>query len=162
VGSPKSKKEKRRRAARAKRARAQRDRGFWTKKLKVSELLCEFVDPYLDYAETDLQLEALFVIGVLAWNAGIMEMEDGILPDGLIEGLESGGAAQKGFFLELLERKKKDFPDFSQIILNYELTATPSGHHLNVVSVTDHERAGQAAAQGETRAMPAPVLWPPV
>jgi hypothetical protein len=145
VGSPKSKKEKRRRAAKSKRARAQRDRGFRTKKLKVSELLSEFVDPYLDYADTDLQLEALFAIGVLAWNAGIMEMENRTLPDGVIEKLESGGAAQKDFFLELLERKKKDFRNFSQIILNYELTATPSGHHLNVVSVTGHEPVGQAA-----------------
>jgi hypothetical protein len=137
VGTQKRKKIKRRRAARRElEARRLRERSAQSGvgKPKVSELLREFMDPYLECAESDEDLDRLMTIGAAAWNAGIFEMEDGKLPDKLIENLESGPVAQKEFFLELLERKKTWFPEFNQIILEYDLTPSPSGHQLSVVS----------------------------
>jgi hypothetical protein len=137
VGTQKPKKVRRRRAAKPKREELrlrERSAQSGVGKPKVSELLREFMDPYLECAESDEDLERLMTIGTAAWNAGILEMEDGKLPDKLIENLESGPIEQKEFFLELLERKKKWFPEFNQIILEYNLTPSPSGHQLIVVS----------------------------
>jgi hypothetical protein len=106
---------------------------------KMSEVILEFLDPYIDGDETPEKLDRLVSFGVTAWNAALVPAAE---RDKLIQ--KSLAKTESGFqqeflhwFGELIRRKETAFPDNKRFIISYQLTMTPDGAHLSVISSFD-------------------------
>lgn len=108
--------------------------------VKMSEVLEEFVEPYLDFAQNRNQREKLFSIAVIAWNLAIMpENERQPMIDQLIKvGLKGNDPlAQQDtreIIDELIARKQKFFAKNKRYIVDFQLQDTGKQFHLSVAS----------------------------
>ncbi len=103
---------------------------------KMSEVLLEFVEPYMESAPTEDALRKLLTLAIVAWNAALIppaerealirKTEDGLPPD------------MRSDFRAILEpmilRKQQLFSDNRRAIIEYELTMRPAGPYLQVMS----------------------------
>lgn len=108
---------------------------------KMSEVLWDFVDPYLDSAETEDALRKLLTLGMAAWNAAVAGPTKG---EELIRDLEQTlpPEAREHFRViidPLIQRKLRYFSDNQRIILDFTLTMQPSGPYLQVASTLPAE-----------------------
>lgn len=110
-------------------------------KRKVSELLLEVGDPYLDpFADREGFTQQLDMV-VMGWNLSVV-------PDSVrkkqMRGLRTGFASiQRGLEVEaehwlarIAERKKSLFPDANRYILDFELTGSPGDWYVVVSSTS--------------------------
>lgn len=108
--------------------------------VKMSEVLEDFVDPYLDMAQTRSQREKLFSIAVLAWNLAIMpKKEQQPLIDELLNRVlnEDDPLAQQDIreiVDELIERKQTFFAKNKRYIIDYQIQDTGKEFFLSVAS----------------------------
>ncbi|MCP4423385.1 MAG: hypothetical protein GY803_02725 [Chloroflexi bacterium] len=104
---------------------------FVETKLKMSEVLQDFMSPYSGEIETTPEYEALVRIAAFAWNAAIMspKRQKRILKRAPIE-----VRTNPKLFQELLEHKKQHFAHIKRKIIHYEVTETKHGWHLAVSS----------------------------
>ena len=107
--------------------------------VKMSEVLEEFVDPYLETAKNRSQREKLFSIASLAWNLAIVsEKERQSMIDQMIGGLkESDPLAQQDIreiIDELIERKQTFFAENKRYIIDFQLQDRGNQFHLSVAS----------------------------
>jgi hypothetical protein len=96
---------------------------------KVSEMLMEFAEPWLDEARNDDQRRAVIGMAVLAWNmAAFPEPKrwEGMSP----EFAEKLGEPGKAILKEMIARILALYPDETRSILDYEITG--SGHKMRV------------------------------
>ncbi len=106
----------------------------------MSEVLEEFVEPYLDFAQNRSQREKLFSIAVIAWNlATIPEDERQPMIDQLIKvGLKGNDPlAQQDtreIIDELIARKQKFFAKNKRYIVDFQLQNAGKQFHLSVAS----------------------------
>lgn len=107
---------------------------------KMSEVLEDFVEPYMEFADTEDGFRKLLNLGMLAWNAALLPEDQG---SAIID--ETLGAALPGAsrvnrtsareFIELLiQRKKKHFAANRRAIISFKVTDTGDGYHLSVAS----------------------------
>lgn len=91
-----------------------------------------FILPFMASAETDVALNKLFTIGILAWNVGCVTDDELKTTFANNFGSEEGSwsTAEKNIFGSLLERKAKEFPEFRETLLNYELNSKPTGREF--------------------------------
>ena len=105
---------------------------------KMSEILENFIDPYLDMLETEDQHHRLLMVAIVAWNAALLPLEDQKATiDKFAQGLPGDDETQEDFYAivaELISRKTEYFAQYKRMILDYELTDTGDGYHLSVVS----------------------------
>ena len=96
---------------------------------KVSEILMEFAQPWLDEARNDDQRKAVIGLAVLAWNAAMIpepEQCEGYL----LEKLEASGMAiLKG----MIARKLALYPEETRPILDYQITGAQDKLRVEVV-----------------------------
>jgi hypothetical protein len=104
--------------------------------VKMSEVLLELIDPLLEAAPTLEGMRKVVVVGLVAWNTALRprdEWDESLKP--LLATIPEDLHAD---FLvtvaSLIRRKLELFPDIDRYILNYDLTMTPTGPHLNVIS----------------------------
>ena len=117
---------------------------------KVSEILMEFAQPWLDEARNDDQRKSVIGMAVLAWNAAMIpepEQCEGYL----LEKLEASGMAiLKG----MIARKLALYPEETRPILDYQITGTQDKLRVEVVfsllpqEIADLERGHQAGEAG--------------
>ena len=103
---------------------------------KMSEVLMEFIEPYEATADTPEKLERLLSISVIAWNAGLASgpRRDKLLQDSLQMLPPNVQQELRAFFAVMIPRKETTFASITRFILDYQLTMTPSGPHLSVIS----------------------------
>jgi hypothetical protein len=107
---------------------------------KMSEVLEQFVEPYLDYARTAEEHRKLFALAALAWNAALLPPGDREKMIGeVINAVFPADAQQdradaREVIDTLMARKLAMFADNSRRIINYEITETADGFHLTVAS----------------------------
>lgn len=103
---------------------------------KMSDILMEFIRPYVDDFSSEAHLNKALAVGLVAWNAAIapagagqslIESCLGTLPS---EVREDGRAV----IARMLQRKLSCFANIKRFILSYELTMMPHGPHLVVLS----------------------------
>lgn len=104
---------------------------------KMSEVLYEFLEPYLDQWNTVEEFRRLVAIGAVAWNAGLLR---GAKREDCLRRAESLAAPEGRVFLAgvlhtLVQRKLTRFADNTWTIIDYRVTEQPDGSpHLTVVS----------------------------
>ena len=102
---------------------------------KMSEVLLDFLRPYLDDAKTRADIEKLVAVGIFAWNAAISSkgFEEGMklftdklsLPDRIFF---------KKFVRELMARKEALFPENKRLIISYRVADLDDQWHVSVAS----------------------------
>lgn len=107
---------------------------------KMSEVLEQFVEPYLQFARTAEEHRKLFALAALAWNAALLPSGDrekmivqviGAVfpPDAKQDRAEATEVIDT-----LIARKLAAFADNTRRIISYEITETTDGFHLSVAS----------------------------
>jgi hypothetical protein len=106
------------------------------RELKMSEVLGEFIRPYVEADESEQQFEALVQIATIVWNATLLparergealrELESLVPPEGR-EGM-------KDLVTDMIRRKETHFADITRGIVDVQVTWTPTGPHLSVMS----------------------------
>jgi len=108
--------------------------------VKMSEVLGEFVKPYVDLVDGIESYRRLLTLAVLAWNAALApeakrrEMVDEVLREGL--GTASGEwlAAGKEIVDQLIERKQRHFAGYQRPILDFVVEDRGDHYYLMVTS----------------------------
>jgi len=108
--------------------------------VKMSEVLKELVEPYLDFARNHSQREKLFSIAAIAWNLALIpESERRQMIDQVIEQVMRGNdplARQDAQEImdELIARKQTLFADNKRFIIEFHLQDIGKEFHLSVAS----------------------------
>jgi len=99
---------------------------------KVSEILMEFAQPWLDQTENDNQRRAAIGMAVLAWNMAALpesERPEGNNPE-IAEKLGEPGMA---ILKEMIARKLALYPEETRTILDYEISGGSETMRVDVV-----------------------------
>ena len=116
-------------------------RPFQTGQEKMSDVLEEFLDPYIDEAENDDAYRKLIQFGVIAWNAALLEGD--AQREAVEKMIEIAPASLRrdlrNILLEMIERKQRHFSDNLRTILDYQLTDMGGQWHLSIVSTPPPE-----------------------
>lgn len=104
---------------------------------KMSEVLLEFLEPYSEFWGNEDQMRKLITLALVAWNAALAppENRDVLLRDTLEAVPPDTREGLKVILGELMRRKWSHFADNKRVIFDYQLTMTPSGPYLQVVSM---------------------------
>jgi hypothetical protein len=107
---------------------------------KMSEVLEEFIEPYVESATTPEAYQKLIALAIIAWNAALLEeTERQNLITRSIEAIRATAGKEwkkdlQDFLATLIERKQRYFANNKRYILNYHLSETKKGYHLAVIS----------------------------
>lgn len=109
---------------------------------KMSEVLGDFVEPFVGQTRNIDEYRNLFHFGVMAWNTALLpedERQEAI--DDIIRkiGPETGAELRELQVLldQLILRKKRHFATNRRVIAGFDLRETSEGFCLNVVSSLD-------------------------
>lgn len=105
--------------------------------VKMSEVILDFVAPYMAELETDEESRKLIGVAVIAWNIALLpEEERAVAVDKLLDQATFASISSdlKPFIYELVERKNTYFADIERFILNYQTVDTGEGMHLTIAS----------------------------
>lgn len=106
--------------------------GNGSEKRKFSEILYDFVEPFIDRYPDDVYLEDIFWDGIAAWNVAVMSS---LLPEQDRKGAQQVAIQDNDeniFFWEFIERKDKDFPDFDYLYDHIEFIIEGDEEHFVV------------------------------
>jgi len=109
----------------------------------MSEVLTDFVEPYLEFTETEEDYRKLLTLAIMAWNASFLpekeqqEMIDRVFDKGIPPGTEELKAGLKEIVNELIVRKKIYFSEYTRRIIDFEVTDTGRDYHLAVASTLE-------------------------
>ncbi|GJD15199.1 hypothetical protein RIVM261_001550 [Rivularia sp. IAM M-261] len=107
---------------------------------KISDVIIQFLQPYVVKLRSPKEYEKLLVIGILAWNASLMapSEREKMIKDVASKGMGNADKetlqGMREIVNELIERKQKHFPDIKRYITNYKLKQTGKDFHLSIVS----------------------------
>jgi hypothetical protein len=110
---------------------------------KMSEVLTDFVEPYLEFADTDEAHRKLLTLAIMAWNASFLpekeqqDMINRVLDTGIPTGADELKAGLKEIVNMLIIRKKVYFSGHTRKIIDYELTDRGRDYHLAVASTLE-------------------------
>jgi RNA binding exosome subunit len=110
---------------------------------KMSEVLEEFVEPYLPSAQGHQQTKALFAMAIVAWNISLLpDAEQRSHLENVSQKVaESSGSQDCADIREelqrMVDRRKKYFSYCNRRILDFELTESADDYHLSVISTLD-------------------------
>lgn len=108
---------------------------------KMSQVVIDFIEPYVEYAETCEAYQKLVMIAIVAWNTTLLpEKEQKPMVKKMIKSLSlprSDARDTKGIIEELIKRKNKHFAEHTRTIVDYQVTETRDGFHLSVASTLD-------------------------
>jgi len=109
---------------------------------KMSEVLMEFIAPYMEYADNTEAMHKVIITAIVAWNTALLpqtEQADSLLkftktlPADAVEDFEA-------IVEEMIERKNKHFAHYTRHIVNYDLIDRGRGdYYISVASTLDEE-----------------------
>jgi hypothetical protein len=113
---------------------------------KMSEVLEEFVEPYVEFADNRSQRQQLLEVAVLAWNLALMpEAERQTMLEEAIDQVTDDAMARQNMQAildELIGRKLAYFADIRRLIVDFELKDTGREYQLSVASLMEDEQHG--------------------
>ena len=109
--------------------------------VKMSQVVIDFIEPYVEYAETYEAYQKLVSVAIVAWNTALFpEKKQKAIVKKMMKSLSlprSDARDMKGIIQELIERKNERFAEHNRIIVEYHVTETRDGFHLSVASTLD-------------------------
>lgn len=110
---------------------------------KMSEVLEQFIEPYMNAVEDVASMQKLVTIAVVAWNAAIMTEEQGnSLVDSILNTMpEEVRKDATQIITEMIQRKHRYFADNRRAIVNARVTDTGDGFHIAVASLMPSEES---------------------
>ena len=110
--------------------------------VKMSEVLTDFIEPYLEFTDTEEAYRKLLTLAITAWNISLLpeEEQQGMI-DNVLETMPATSEEVKADLREivnmLIARKKTYFSEHTRMIVEFELTDTGRGYHLSVASTLE-------------------------
>lgn len=107
---------------------------------KMSEVLAEFAEPYLEHAHSFEDQKKTLTLAVLAWNLSLMGPVSGWLEfRKLMKMMASPEDPHiekdlQAVIKQMVNRKKEKFVEIKRLIIDFQYIQTSRGPHLNVVS----------------------------
>lgn len=108
---------------------------------KMSEVLENFVSPYMDVTASKEELQVLFSMGMSAWNIALEPVaERAEIIEKFVDKVFRTQSAKssevgKNFILELIDRKNKSFANNQRRIISFDLDYISMGeYHISVAS----------------------------
>jgi hypothetical protein len=111
----------------------------------MSAVLTDFVEPYVDCAETEEGFRKLLTLAVIAWNASFLpedkqqDMIESVLDAGIPEGEDELKAGLKEIVSMLIARKKAHFSEYTRDIIDFEVTDLGENYHVSVASTPEED-----------------------
>jgi hypothetical protein len=107
--------------------------------IKMSDVLKQFVEPYLDNVHNLQQCKTLFNLAAIAWNAAVMfESEEQTVDEFLEENLTTVETPiQQGareIITQLIARKHQHFSDIKRLIMDFDVTQSGQRYDISVAS----------------------------
>ncbi len=104
--------------------------------IKISDVLREFVEPYMDLAQTEEAYRKLLMTAVIAWNVTLFPEQERMAKfEKFLQCYPAEVMNEaRNIIEELMVRKEKYFSQYRRMILDFEVTDTGRGWHLSVVS----------------------------
>ena len=116
---------------------------------RMSEVLLEFVEPYLEFADTEEAHQTLLMMAIMAWNASLysdgegQDMIDRVLQKATSAAPEELRTDLREIMSALIARRRRDFSEYTRAIVDFELTDTGKGYRLLVASTIEETRPEQ-------------------
>ena len=110
---------------------------------KMSEVLTDFVEPYLESADTRQDHQKLLMIAIVAWNTALLPEEkqqgviDELVDQSLPKDADSLRTNMKQVVSELITRKKRYFSEYKRVIIDFELKDRGDSYYLSVASTLE-------------------------
>jgi O6-methylguanine-DNA--protein-cysteine methyltransferase len=104
---------------------------------KMSEVLGQFIEPYMDAAEDVASMQKLTTIAMVAWNAAILadDRRESFL-DSILDAFPKKVRVDAARMIEeMIQRTNRYFADNRRQIVNVQVTDTGDGFHLAVASL---------------------------
>lgn len=103
---------------------------------KMSNVLLDFMSPYLKSATDRESFERLIIIGIAAWNSAIQP--EPAINDVIKEFAKKMSIIDRFYFRRflkvLVKRKNQLYPENKRFIVSYQVIETGSGWHVSVIS----------------------------
>ena len=103
---------------------------------KMSEVLNEFIDPFVATTHNAAEYRGLVILATVAWNAALLGPDERTdFLENMAQTFRSG--TQRDFYdavSELIEHKERYFAHYQRHILDVQVTETNYGYHLSVLS----------------------------
>jgi len=110
--------------------------------VKMSEVLTDFVEPYFEFADSDIAHRKLMMLAIAAWNTSLIPEEE--QQDMVEEVLRTMPATSEELETDLREtvkmliaRKKAHFFEYRRMIVDFKLADMGEGYHLSVASTLE-------------------------
>lgn len=103
---------------------------------KMSVVLLDFMEPLMEFWETEEELNNMLQLGVSAWNAALLPPKE--LAECISKTLEGIPFWQrwrmKAAFMKMVRRKQEFFADNRRMIIDYHLRFAKDEPYVSVVS----------------------------
>jgi hypothetical protein len=113
---------------------------------KMSVILKKFVEPYIEFTDSEESYRKLITLAVMAWNASLLPEEDGkrMIDDIFGKGLPKGEteliAGLREIVDALVERKKAYFSKVRRQIIEFDVIDLGDQYYISVASTIEGNR----------------------
>lgn len=104
--------------------------------IKMSEVIMDFAEPLLDFAEDDESKEKAISLALVCWNLALLPQDD--QQEELKYMLHTFPGGNTGeieqVVITMVKRKSACFPDIKKCVVDYKITRRGDDIHLTVTS----------------------------
>jgi hypothetical protein len=108
--------------------------------VRMSEVLEEFADPYIDQAQDGEERKKIFSVAMFAWNLALEPEElrqskiNEVVERTMPNGTKKNRADMRLLLEELIARKYQHFNEVNRLIVDFQMKGSGDQFHLSVAS----------------------------
>lgn len=104
--------------------------------IKMSEVIEDFIEPYMELGDTAANLRKLLSLAGMAWNVALFPMEQRAeaLDDALTAIDPEMRTGVRAFVEEMIKRKDQHFSEIKRAVLDFDVQMNKDGFYLSVAS----------------------------